>query len=281
MKLINKKIFQQIVIAIVGPTLGILTISVSKHFLNIPKPIASVIGFVVSSIFILVLIPRIYKMPFGIIPISKYLINLGFYIPKNWVKHLILGVLAAIILLTGLLCGSIFTLKYSFDNSTVNLGQILFSLTPGVWEEFCFRGMIMLVLLNATKSLKRAFIWQIIIFGICHIKNFDLLSLVDAFSVLIISITYTYLAVKTKSLFSGIIAHFLYDSFLFVVQIPKGEYIGFTDNAWLYSFLWFSVGISFFLIKLFADKFHIQGHINYLQISNYSNDKKKLINTTF
>jgi membrane protease YdiL (CAAX protease family) len=277
MKRLNKNMILQIAIAIAGPSLGILLIFVLKHFLNISKPIASLIGFAVSSIFIVVLIPKLYKIPFGKIPISQYLKNLGFYFPKNWVEHLILGILVSIVLLSGLLMGSILTYRYTFNSSTINLGQILFSLTPGVWEEFCFRGIIMLVLLNATKSLSKAFIWQIIIFGICHIKGFGLLNLVDALSVFIVAIAFTYLVVKTKSLFAAIIAHFLYDSFLLVVQLPGGTYTGFAENAWLYSCLWISVGFTFFIIKLFTEKFNFYGHIDFLQIAGYSDDKKRLI----
>ena len=40
--------------------------------------------------------------------------------------------------------------------STISLAQAVFSLTPGIWEEILFRGVIMIVLLRLTKSFKKA-----------------------------------------------------------------------------------------------------------------------------
>ena len=117
----------------------------------------------------------------------------------------------------------------------------------------------MIILLRITKSLKKAFIIQVVLFGIFHIKyGLNILSLVDAISVLIIAIGLTYSVYKTGTLIAAIIFHYLHDAFLFVVQLPDGSYQGFTDNALFYAGLWIMVGISILITKLAADKFQVR-----------------------
>ena len=117
----------------------------------------------------------------------------------------------------------------------------------------------MIILLRITKSLEKAFTIQVVIFGLSHIKyGLNIMSLVEAISVLIIAIGLTYTVYKTRTLIAAIIFHYLHDAFLFVVQLPDGVYQGFTDNALFYLGLWIMVGIGILITKIAADKFQVQ-----------------------
>jgi membrane protease YdiL (CAAX protease family) len=79
----------------------------------------------------------------------------------------------------------------------------------------------MVVLLRATKSLKKAFLAQCILFSLCHIKGTNLYALADVFSVFLIAIGFTYVAHRTGSLVAGITFHYFHDAFLFFVEYRK------------------------------------------------------------
>jgi len=117
----------------------------------------------------------------------------------------------------------------------------------------------MIILLRITRSLEKAFIIQVVLFGIFHIKyGLNVQSLVDAISVILIAIGFTYVVYKTRTLIAAIIFHILHDSFLFVVQLPDGVYQGFADNALFYAGLWVMVGIGILITKIATDKLQVQ-----------------------
>ena len=241
--------------------IGFLVAFVLKKFLHIElsRLEISIIAFIVTSLSVLLLFPRVFKVPFGKVSIRDFVRKVGLYRPKRMYKFIFLGTTAALLTLIGMLIGSQLTGKFVFDKSTITLTQAVFSLTPGIWEEVLFRGVIMIVLIQLTKSFKKAFIIQIVLFGLVHIKGFDALSLVDAFSVGLIAIPLTYSAYKTKSLIPGIIFHYLHDTFLFAVQLPDGVYTGFRDNALFYGALWISIFVSVVFIRKATERFHISG----------------------
>jgi membrane protease YdiL (CAAX protease family) len=135
---------------------------------------------------------------------------------------------------------------------------VVFSLNPGVWEEFFYRGIIMVVLIRALKSVKKAALVQILLFGAAHIKGFDLWAWVDTFSVMVITVAFVYVACKTRTLLAGIVFHFLHDALLFFVQVPEGEYIGVYENVLFYVMLWLGVALACLLVTLAADKWGVR-----------------------
>ena len=141
-------------------------------------------------------------------------------------EHFVLGSLLALSTLLGMLIGSLLTGRYQLDWSTVSLSQFVFSINPGIWEEFFYRGVIMFVLLRATKSLKRAAAIQIVLFGLAHIKGFEAGWWVDVSTVMILAVAFTYAAYKTRALVTGMVFHFLHDAFLFLPQVPGVELVG-------------------------------------------------------
>ena len=114
------------------------------------------------------------------------------------------------------------------------------------------------VLLFATRSLKRAAFIQIVLFGLTHIKGTDLWSWMDVLSVMFIAVAFTYAAYKTRTLVAGIVFHFLHDAFLFLPQVPGGEYIGVSENIVFYASLWLMVGVACMLIKFSADRLGVK-----------------------
>jgi membrane protease YdiL (CAAX protease family) len=226
--------------------------------LELSKLTLSLIALTVTSAAVLLLFPRVFKIPFGLVSIKEFIKNLGLYKPRPLLKLVLLGLFASLFTLSGMLIGSLLTGKYIFSAGTITLAQAVFSLTPGIWEELLFRGVIMIVLLRLTKSFKRAALIQVLLFGLAHIKGLDLLSLVfEPFSVTLLAVGFTYIAYKTKSLIPGMIVHYVHDTFLFAVQLPGGDYFGFQDNIFFYAGLWISVALCVIMVKLFVERFNI------------------------
>lgn len=240
----------------VAPTTGFLFVLALEVFLKIEvsKLLSSVVNLLVVSLVAFVLFPKRLGIPFGRLEPREFLRRVGFYFPGHAWKHVVLGLILAVCTLSGILVASILTGKYTLDVSTINLSHLVFSLNPALWEELFYRGVLMFLLLKFTRSLKQAFVIQVIVFGAAHIKGVDLGAFVDAFSVMVIAIGFTYVAYKTRSLVAGIVFHYFHDAFLLSVQLPGGIYTGVTDNAIFYGFLWLMVGIGCVITKLAADK---------------------------
>lgn len=241
--------------------IGFLFVYILKYLFEIEfnKLEMSVIAFVVTSGSVLLLFPGVFKIPFGKVGIGDFIKKVGLYKPENVYKFVLLGIIAALFTLSGMLIGSQLTGKYVFSFSTITLSQAVFSLTPGIWEEVLFRGVLMILLIRATKSFNKAFLIQVLLFGLAHIKGFAILSFIDAFSVLILAIAFTYTVYKTGSLIPAIIFHYLHDTFLYFVQLPDGEYHGFKENALFFSSLWISIALSILVIKRLSERFNIRG----------------------
>jgi membrane protease YdiL (CAAX protease family) len=226
--------------------------------LEIPKLYTIGITFVFATFSAFFLFPRILKVPFRDMDLSVYLHRIGFYLPQRVWKHILLGIFLALLSLSGMLIGSLLTGRYVLDWSTVNITQILFSINPGIWEEFFFRGVIMLMLLGITGSLKKAAVFQIVLFGLSHVKGMDLLTWVDVISVMVIAVCLTYTAYKTRTLVAGMVFHFLHDAFLFLPQVPEAKYIGIAENVAFFGSLWIMVGVGCMLTKFSADRLGVK-----------------------
>jgi membrane protease YdiL (CAAX protease family) len=222
--------------------------------IQLSKLTTSLITFVIAAFFAFVFFPKILKQPFETSRLSFYLRQLGFFFPEGAWKHILLGVILAACTLSGMLIGSLLTGRYEFDRNTINATQIIFSINPGIWEEFFYRGVIMFLFLRATQSLKRAAVLQIILFGVTHIKGVDIWSWVDVISVMVLAVALTYATYKTRTLIAGIALHFVHDALLFVPQVPGADYIGLAENAAFFGCLWVMVILSLLLIKVASEK---------------------------
>ena len=242
---------------------------------DLSKVTLSLIALAVTSSSVLLLFPRIFRIPFGSVSIREFLANFGLIKPRPFLKLVLLGAFASLFTLSGMLAGSLLTGKYVFSPATITLGQAVFSLNPGIWEELLLRGVLMIVLLRLTRSFKRAALIQVVLFGLAHIKGLDFLSLVcEPISVAIIAVGFTYIAYKTKSLVPGMVFHYLHDTFLFAVQLPGGEYFGFRDNLLFYIGLWTSVLFCMAMVKLLVERFRIVSPYDFYAIHGESKDER-------
>lgn len=255
-----KNIVRPVALSFVAVGFGSFLVLFLEAFLDleVSKISASVITFAFAALAAFYLFPRILKLPFGDVAWSEYLRRLGFFLPHRAWKHVLLGALLAGCTLAGMWAASLLTGRYQVDWSTVNISHVIFSINPGLWEEFFYRGIIMLVLLAATRSLRQAALAQIVIFGLSHIKGLDLWAWVDVLSVMVLAVAFTYTAYKTRTLVAGIVFHFLHDAFLFLPQVPGREYIGVGENVAFYASLWLTVGVGCLLVKFSSDRLGVQ-----------------------
>jgi len=219
---------------------------------------ASILNFGLAAFGALVVFPKVLKQPFGELPLADYRRRLGFYWPEKPWRHVALGIVLALCTLSGMLASSLLTGRYVLDWRTIDLEHLVFSLNPGVWEEFFFRGIIMLVLLQRMLTHKQAALIQIVLFGLTHIKGFAIWAWVDVLSVMIMAVAFTYAAYKTRTLIAGIVFHFIHDSLLSVVQVPAGEYIGFRENIIFFTLLWLMVGVACWVVKAATERLGVR-----------------------
>ena len=247
-------------------------------FLDLDLPIlySSGITFVAAAFTAFFLFPQKLRVPFGEVSLLEYLRRLGFYRPQNLWKHILLGACLAACTFSGMLFGSLLTGRYVLDWHTVTVTHTIFSINPGLWEEFFYRGVIMMLLLMATESLKHAAVIQIVLFGLAHIKAFDLWAWVDVLSVLIIAVAFTYTAYKTRTLVAGIVFHFLHDAFLFLPQVPGGKYQGVYENMAFFVSLWLMVGVGILVVKFLSERLGIRADRELYMLEDAPPDKTAL-----
>ena len=256
----RKDTVRPIAIACVSPVFGSLVGLFLGVFLDleISKIFTSVIIFCFAAFSAFYLFPKILRTPFRNVSLTEYLQRLGFYFPHKAWKHVLLGCILAVCTLSGMLIGSLLTGRYQPDWSAVNITQIIFSINPGLWEEYFYRGVVMVLLIRATKSIKRAAFIQIVLFGFFHIKGFSLWAWVDVISVMLLAVAFTFTAYKTRTLVAGVVFHFLHDALLFLPQVPGGEYIGVFENVAFYASLWLMVGVACVLIYLASERLGVK-----------------------
>lgn len=266
MKSVMRNVVRPIAVTVAAPALGFAFIFLGEQFLDLEfsRLFSSVVNLIVASIFAFYLFPRVFGIPFGKVPVRDYLKRLGFSFPPQTWKHIGLGLLLAACTLGGMLLASVLTGQYQADLSQISLTHSIFSLNPGIWEELFYRGIMMVILLRLTGSLKKAAIFQILIFGLAHLKGFEFWDWVDLATVMLLAVSFTYVVYKTQSLVAGIVFHYFHDALLFFVQVPDGTTITTTDNLVFFGLLWLMVGVAILLTRVLVDRLGIRaGYIDY------------------
>jgi membrane protease YdiL (CAAX protease family) len=202
------------------------------------------------------LYPEKLKYPFVEISGKEFTQNIGFHITDNKSKNVLLGILLGVFSSMGMLIGSILTGRYVFDWSNLQLEQVLFSLVPGIWEEVFFRGIMMMVLINHLKDVKKAAIYQSLIFAALHFYGYQLWDLIDLLSIFFMGLTFTYLCHKTNSLVPAMIFHFIHDAFIFLFQVPDGVYNGNFENGVFFISLWGMLLVGCLITYIFTEKWN-------------------------
>jgi hypothetical protein len=75
---------------------------------------------------------------------------------------------------------------------------------------------------------------------------------------MIMAVAFTYTAYKTRTLVAGIVFHFLHDTFLFLAQVPEGEYQGMYEHMTFFACLWLMVGVGTLVVKFSTERFDIK-----------------------
>ena len=249
-----------VLLALIAPVIGFtLLLLVGLLFkIEVSKLAGSIINFIVAAILAFYIFPRRLGIPFGKIETAEFLQRLGFYLPQKYWKHIVLGLVLAVCTLSGMWAASFLTGKYVIDPNTITLAQSVFSLNPAFWEELFYRGVMIFALMPITGSLRKAFVIQIVLFGLVHIKGFGIWDIVDAFSVMIMAIEFTFVAYKTRSLVAGIVFHYFHDALLFFVQLPQDTAYSARENVLFYGCLWLMVGVGCGITMLAAEKLGVQ-----------------------
>jgi len=92
----------------------------------------SLFNFAVTSFFAFFILPRKRGIPFGKVSIGEFLGRFGIYRSEKLVGHILLGVILAALSLSGMLVESMLSGLYVFDQSTIDVTQIVFSVNPGL-----------------------------------------------------------------------------------------------------------------------------------------------------
>ena len=127
-------------------------------------------------------------------------------------------------------------------------------LTRGIWEEVFFRGII-LGLFFRFNNKKKAIFYSTFLFAIIHLNTFppDIETLIDILSIFFMGLVFTYLVLKTGSLLSGIIFHYVHDIFVLLVQNTPGTN-KVIELSLFYTFLWAALGIGVFATKKIVER---------------------------
>ena len=182
-----------------------------------------VFGFL--AILWLVIVPRGLKLPNGKESLTEYAESIRISPFNPWKRNIFLGIVIAAIFWTCTLIFSLLAGEYIFDLNVIfgfpeenNIGIFLFisSLTPGIWEEIAFRGVILTLLLKKY-SEKKAIIIDGIIFGFAHVVNIFASQDIGSTIIQMIYATFwgfafAYMYIKTESLIPCIITHYLIDA---------------------------------------------------------------------
>ena len=265
---LRRDLVRPIAVALIFVSPGFLLRFLLNMALDVEIPVlfASVLNFGLAAIGAFVVFPKGIKQPFGEVSLAEYTHRLGFYLPTKVWKHIALGVVLALCTLGGMLAGSLLTGRYVLDWRVISLEHLVFSLNPGIWEEFFFRGIIMVVLLRRVRTIRQAALIQIVLFGLTHVKGLDVWAWVDVASVMILAAAFVYTAYKTRTLVAGIVFHFLHDSLLYVVQVPGGEYIGLWENLVFFVALWVMVGVACLVVKVATKRFGVQAETELYEV---------------
>ncbi len=225
--------------------------------------LSTTVKIVFLSLVMFVLIPRVIGIPSKENP-EHNLSRIGLTKRQVSWTSIVLGIGLGVISLSFMLFGSAVTGGYAFDIGRLELSHVYFSLVPGVFEEVVFRGYLMIVAIAFFKSIKKAAIFQIVIFTLSHMKDFSGWGIVDMITVGIIAIAFTYVVFKTGHLYTAIVFHFIHDAFLFVVQKANGLE-SFIDHLAFYAFVWLGMVVIVVVTRYAVGKWDIGSPMLYVQ----------------
>ena len=237
--------------------LYIVSLRVYLSGLITPYILSLFLDFVVLMVgyasFTFYLIPFVLWLPNGKQSFSEFLEILKMTKKSFSIKNFLLGLVIGTFLLIGsfftkLILGELFIYNIDFNQilsspSSTSLGffNLIFYISPALWEEVIFRGVILTLLLKLC-STRKAIIIDGILFGVFHWLNFTpetglYITLGQIIYTTCSGITLAYMYVKTSNLFPCIFAHYMNNIISVLIVILTSEmqlpvfftYIGLTS----------------------------------------------------
>lgn len=257
----KRHIIRSILLSATFTAVGFLIIFIIEKSsgIDFTKTQTAIVNFALTSTAILVFFPRVIKVPFGRVSPWEFLKCSGLYLPKKLYNFILIGLIPAVGSLSGLIIGFQLLGIFRLDYSKITLAQAIFSLTPGIWEEVMFRGVIMIILIKVTKSIWKASMTQILLFALMHLKGFTFFYVLDVFSVGIIATGFTFLALRTKNLWPAVTFHFLHDTFVLFATSSIDRELKFWEQILQFVPMWIMIGISLLIVNRIIEFFNIKG----------------------
>jgi membrane protease YdiL (CAAX protease family) len=213
--------------------------------------------FLASGVLALYLMPSVLGLPNGRKSLRDYCQDIRLLPVTPLGRNILLGLLMATLTLSSIFLASLLTGHFVFDWSYVPALRWVKGLTRGIWEEFFFRGII-LVLFMRVFSKRIAVFFATFLFAVVHLNRLNLNMIVDVVSIFFIGLLFTYLVLKTGSLLPAIVFHYVHDIFVLLVQNTPGadETLA---SALVYAFLWIALVIGAVLTKYIVEHWPTRG----------------------
>lgn len=214
----NSFLANHIPLAIVVTVVGYIALGVLE-FIPAGKVIPPLLYFVSLGIVALVLMPFVLGLPNGRKSFTEYRRDIRLLPMQPLGRNIILGLLLALLTLTGILLVSLATGHFVLDWSLLPATRWLKGLTRGIWEEVFFRGIILALFVRRYPGRpKQAIFWTTFVFTLCHFKEVSIEHFVDLISIFFMGLLFVYVILKTGSLLPAMIFHYVHDIFVNLVQ---------------------------------------------------------------
>ncbi|MBD3342917.1 MAG: CPBP family intramembrane metalloprotease [Candidatus Lokiarchaeota archaeon] len=218
-------------LALLTQTLIYIAIGDMHFFSIILLQFSLMFGFL--AILFLLIVPYGLNLPNGVNTLGEYSEAIQLKDSSSLKHNVILGLIVVAVFVAFELVAGLVVIQISFNFVNLfmapqpdNLGSFswVYNLRPGIWEEVAFRGVILTMLLKKY-SKRTSIIIDGVLFGLIHLMNLlfgaDLLStVVQIVYATILGFFLAYMYVKTESIVSCVITHYLIDVFgqMFIIS---------------------------------------------------------------
>jgi len=216
--------------------------------------IPALLYFFALGILALYLMPSVLGLPNGRKLFKAYCRDIRLLPWQPVGRNVLLGLGMAGLILSSILLASLLTGHFELDWSLVPAVRWVKGLTRGIWEEVFFRGIILVLFMRIYPRRKAVFV-ATFLFAVVHLNplNVSIDMLVDVLSIFFMGLLFTYIVLKTGSLFPAMVFHYVHDIFVLLVQNTPGAN-EFRASALLYGFLWTALIIGALITRYVVER---------------------------
>ena len=227
---------------------------------NYSELVVAGIRILFLSLYFFVLWPK-FRYPKEHNTISDFSNSIQFSKPKKPI-FILLGIITAIVMILCSYIAVLLTGKSKLDSTLFfppTSWNIIQSIIPGVFEEICFRGVLLSIfLVKFPNNSRKQIISSSLIFGLFHITNLITTTFEPTLIQIIIStlggLTFGYLSIRTESIIPAMISHYLFDLFApLILNAPGVNMLIYGVSLTTIGFL-LSTLLNFKLINFFLKK---------------------------